>query len=145
MFSEERGFRLPTEAKLGTISQVMKCTLTKTQELGVLWCRENRSVAATSDGFLVVCVDRGLLCIYNRQLNGEYKKETSISLSKRVTTERPICIAVSTDCNLLVARKQCLEIYTPTGQYKGTFDFKPGPSRVKLARESVSIFDHVGS
>ena len=113
---------------LGTVPQIKKCKLTENQELGIIWCRDNRSVAATIDGFLVVCVDRGLLCIYRRQLNGEYKKKKSITLSKKVTAKSPTCIAVSADGKFLVARGVWLELYSFTGEYEGTFDFKPGLS-----------------
>ena len=115
-----------SSVKVGSVPQVKTCKLTQQQELGVIWCRGNRSVATTADGLLVVCVDRCILCIYRRQLNGEYKKETSITLSKKVTTERPTCVAISADDKFLVARNACLEIYSSTGEYEGTFDFQPG-------------------
>ena len=114
---------------LGTVSQVKQCTLAVKEELDIHVCH---SVAVTKHGFLAVCVQKpqkDTIRIYRRQLDGMHIKETSITLSTLVTTERPTCVATSAGDKLLVARRVCLEIYSLTGKYEGTFDFKPGLSQ----------------
>ena len=121
-------FLVDTDVKLGNVSQVKTCKLVQTQELGVIWCRGNRSVAITSNGLLAVCVDRCVMCIYRRQLNGKYQKETSIILSLTMTRRGPNCVAVSIDGKFLVAREGSgyLEVYSQSGEFEGTFNRKPG-------------------
>ena len=112
---------------LGTVSQVKQCKLVSKEVLGMLWCYSNNSVTVTWHGVLAVSLQhKNVIRIYGQQLDGTYKKKTSINLSKKVTTENSKCVAVSADGKFLVARITCLEIYSLTGEYEGTFNFKPG-------------------
>ena len=114
---------------LGTVSQLKQCRLALKEEFDIYACH---SVAVTKHGYLIVCMQKpqkDIIRIYRRQLDGMHKKETSIALSRQVTTERPTFVAISADGKLLVARSVCLEIYSLTGEYEGTFEFKPDMSQ----------------
>ena len=122
-------FRVNSSRKLGTVPQVKKCKLVLKDELGIFWCDYNHSVAITAHGFLAVSLQfKNVIRIYRRQLDGTHKKETSITLSKKATTEKPSCVAVSVDGKFLVARTVFLEIYSFSGKCEGTFNFKPSLS-----------------
>ena len=111
----------------GAVSQVKQCKLVCKETLGKLWCYSNNSVTVTWHGVLAVSLQhKNVIRIYGEQLDGTYKKKTSINLSKKVTTENPQCVAVSIDGKFLVARIMCLDVYSLTGEYEGTFNFRPG-------------------
>ena len=71
---------------LGSVSQVKQCRLSVKEKLGVHWCD---SVAVTTHGFLTVCLPKNTIRIYRRQLDGQHKKEASITLSRKITTASP--------------------------------------------------------
>ena len=121
-------FRVNNIITLGSVSQIKQCKLVVKEELGILWCDNNNSVAITAHGFLAVCLRKNVIRIYRRQLDSTHKKETSITLSRNVTTDSPRCIAVSADGKFLVARGVCLETYSLTGEYEGTCIFTQGPN-----------------
>ena len=82
-------------------------------------------VTATSSGLLVISdYDAKQVHIYSQQKNGQYKKQSSLTLSSKNTTKNPYGVAVMADGKYLVARWTHAEVYSPSGIYEGALDAK---------------------
>ena len=108
---------------LGCISQIRKVRCEPLNEFGhfqIAWF-----VTATSSGLLVISdYDAKQVHIYSQQKNGQYKKQSSLTLSSKNTTKNPYGVAVMADGKYLVARWTHVEVYSPSRTYEGALDAK---------------------
>ena len=115
---------------LGSISQVRRVQCELAKEFGDFqgaWF-----VTVTPSGLLVVTDSRAKQVhiyarksmIYGHQNSCQYKKQSSLFLSSKNTTENPWGVAVVEDGKYLVARKSHIEVYSPSGKYKGVLEIK---------------------
>ena len=82
-------------------------------------------ITTTSSGQMVITDYKAKqVQIYSRQKNGQYKKQSSLSLSSKNTTANPGGVTTMADGKYLVARLTHVEVYSASGKYESVLDVK---------------------
>ena len=128
----------PMTEAFGTLLQVRKIQCELVTEFGDF--QYAICVTATLSGLLVISdYDAKQVHIYSQQKNGQYKKQSTLSLSSKNTTIKPCSVAVMADGRYLVARMSHLEVYSPSRKYEGVLDIKYSLSTGAKDINSVSL------
>ena len=119
---------------IGRILQERKVQCNLVNEFGDF--RQGAYITVTSSGLVVISeYDSKQVHTYSQQNNGQYKKQSSLSLSSKTTTNNPFGVAVMEDGKYLVARWTHVEVYSPSGKCEGALDVKYGDEMCARDRE----------